>query len=62
MIKHIFLIAVLSTCLAGCGDSPEQKQAARAEVAAAKMRAAQETMHQKNEADLQDYKRRHGGK
>lgn len=62
MFKHIFLVAVVSLGLTGCGERTEQKQASLAEAAVAKMRAAQEAIHQKNEADLQDYKRRHGGK
>lgn len=61
MTKYIFLIAVVAV-LGGCGDSPEQKQAARAESAVAKMRAAQEAIHQKNQADLREYSRKHGGK
>lgn len=62
MIKHIILVAVMAASLAGCGESPEQKQASRAEAAVAKMRASQAAMHEKNQADLRDYARRHGGK
>lgn len=62
MIKHILLIAVMAASLAGCGESQEQKQASRAEVAWKKLQAEQEAVHQKNQADLREYARRHGGK
>lgn len=62
MFKHIFLVTVVSLALTGCGESQEQKQASRAEAAGAKMRASQAAMHEKNQADLRDYARRHGGK